>query len=105
VRPVCAMRLTTMRSGSSACAVTGLCRSSARCTALAGGAQVTSACYAHRLPMTCQGRRQSRCLCGGFVYVCKTCGKRGCGIPGCERRGQKGSVCSGCQGTVFTLTK
>jgi hypothetical protein len=66
---------------------------------------MASACYAHRPPMTCQGRRQSRCRCGGFVYVCKTCGKRGCGIPGCEGRGQKGSVCSGCQGTVFTLTK
>src|SRR5258708_11029793 len=59
---------------------------------------MASACYAHGPPMTFQGRRT-------IVYVCGTCGKRGCGIPGCQRRGQKSGVWSGCQGTVFILAK
>ena len=55
--------------------------------------------------MTCSRRRKQGLRCGGYVYVCATCGKRGCGIPGCDRRGQKGGVCYGCKGTHFTLTK
>jgi hypothetical protein len=68
-------------------------------------AWTASACYGLRPPMTCNGRRKSTLRCGGFVYVCKTCRKRGCGIPGCERRAQKSGVCFDCQGTLFTLTK
>jgi hypothetical protein len=63
------------------------------------------ACYESGRPMTCGGRRKKGLRCGGFVYICKTCGARGCGIPGCERRGQKSGVCVGCQGTLLTLTK
>ena len=53
---------------------------------------------------TCKGKRKTG-RCGGFVYACKTCGARGCGIPGCDSRGQKSGVCLGCQGTTFTMTK
>jgi len=53
---------------------------------------------------TCKGKRKTG-RCGGFIYACKTCGARGCGIPGCDSRGQKSGVCLGCQGTTFTMTK